>query len=275
MRTLFAFFAILLASWGGPAAAEPITNGTITISISEYEKLTKAEEAKKKDQYWNMTFEQILDKEGNNYTRAWEKYEFWVLRRVHLKGVVNDSSVDTLANQIETLNRIGMVKPLTIVIDSPGGGVLAGFRLLNAMNNSTVPVNTVCDGWAMSMAAVVLAYGSHREVNKGCVFMIHEVGTGAPGGQTTDHIKWAETVINVENILASILAESSGLSVKDVRAVWEYETFFNAEETVRLGFADEIIPTGNPSQVPGSRTVPEDLLPLNKMRKSFDERLTK
>lgn len=268
---LVALLALLSAVSLAPAAEAP-SNGTITIPISEYEKLMKSEEAKKKDQYWNMSFEQILDKESNNYSQAWEKYDFWVLRTIYLDTGVNDSSAGALIRKIETLNRINSL-PITMVINSPGGSVFAGFNILNAMNNSVAQINTECDGWAMSMAAVILSNGSLRSMNQGCIFMIHEVGTGAPSGQTTTHIKFAETIVNVENVLAEILSENSGLSVKDVRAAWEYETFYSAEETVTLGFADRV--TGKTKRTAPARTIPEDLLPLNKMRRTLNERLTR
>lgn len=256
-------------------AAETPSTGTITIPIKEYEQLNKSIEADKDKQYWNMTFEQILKKENNNYSNAWGMYEFWNLRVVRLNDQVTENSVDVIIRQISTLNEIDATKPITMVIDSPGGAVFAGFNLINAMNSSSAPVNTVCDGWAMSMAAVAFANGANRVANSGCVFMIHEVGSGAPGGQTTDHIKFAETIINVENILAKILSDNSGLSLKDVRTAWEYETFYNAEETVLLGFADEVGSRSKRESVAGSRTIPDFLLPVNKMRESFNERLTK
>jgi len=260
-----------------PAAysAENNTTGTITIPIKEYDDLVSSVKAEKEDQFWNMTFQQILDKENNSYAKAWEKYSFWNLRRISLNGPVSDSSVNKLLLQINTLNVIDDKKPITMHIDSPGGGVLAGLNLINGMNSSVAPINTVCDGWAMSMAAVVLSNGVKREANKGCVFMIHEVGSGANGGQTTQHIKWAEAVVNIENILATMLSENSGLSIKDVRTVWEYETFYNAHETVALGFADAVTSMPKTVREAGSKAIPDDLIPLNKMRKTLDERLTK
>ena len=263
--------AATLAMFVAPAVAvESI--GTVTIPYKEYEALKQATEAVKEDQYWNMTFLQILDKDNNNYKVAWDKYEFWSLRRIYLDSAVSGGSAEAVIEKIETLNLID-ARPITLVVNSPGGSVFDGFEILNAMNNSTAQINTVCDGWAMSMAAVIFANGSHRMMNQGCIFMIHEVATGAPGGQTTTHIKFAETVINVENVLAEILSENSGLSVKDVRRVWEYETFYNAYETVALGFADKVI--GTTKRSAAEHTIPDILLPLNKMRRTYEERLTK
>ena len=265
----------LLMGSGFPAAAQTETSGTITIPIKEYEALKKSVEADKEDQFWNMTFEQILDKENNNYARAWEKYEFWTLRHVRLDGPVNDNSVSVLTAKIVTLNEIDSEAPITMYIDSPGGGVLSGLNLINAMNSSKAPINTVCDGWAMSMAAVILSNGVYREANQGCIFMIHEVAVGSPGGKSTEHLKWTSSVVDVENILAGILSENSGLSVKDVRIAWGYETFYNAFETVELGFADVVTAISKSTKKVGSRSLPIHLLPENKMRETFEERLTR
>lgn len=257
---------------GSVYAGEGDSTGTTTIPLKEYEKLKEKVEADKEKQHWNMSFEQILEKEDNNYTEAWEKYEFWNLRTIRLKGTVGGSSVTKLIRQISTLNEIDKLNPIIMIIDSPGGAVFPGFNLINAMNNSFAPIHTVCDGLAVSMAAVVLSNGSQRYVNSACIFMIHEVAGGGANGQTTDQIKTVDRFINVENILARILSDNSGLSVKDVRAVWEYETFYNAHETVMLGFADEVV---GENVIRDRRTVPYSLLPLNKLRDSFNERLTK
>jgi len=266
-----AVFVGVIAGAVAPASVAE-TTGTITIPIKEFDDLKKSIEAEKEDQYWNMTFLQILNKENNDFARAWEKYEFWGLRHIYLTGNVTDGAASALIGKIEVLNQINFL-PIKIIINSGGGSVFAGFNILNAMNNSFAQVNTECDGMALSMAAVILSNGGNRLVNQGCIFMIHEVSTGSPTGQTTVHIKFAETVINVENILAQILSENSGLSVKDVRAAWEYETFYDAYETVALGFADKV--AGTTKRVAVERIIPDDLLPLNKMRSTFEERLTK
>ena len=274
LSRLFAALALISLFAPSALAADPVqsSNGTITIPIKEYEALQKSLDAGKDGKLWNMTFAQILEKENNNYSRAWELYEFWGLRTIRLNSDVSESTVKTLITQISTLNNVSTAA-ITMVIDSPGGSVLAGFNLLNAMNTSRAEINTVCDGWAMSMAAVILANGSHRTANQGCVFMIHEVATGAPGGQTTTHIKFAGMVVDIENMLAVILSENSGLSVKDVRKAWEYETFYNANEAMILGMVDEV--DGKTKRTAEARTIPEWLEPLNKMRDGLNERLTK
>lgn len=259
------------------AFAEEVTHsggsGTITISLDEYEKLKKASEADEDDQYWNMTFQQILDKENGNRTKAWTLYEFYVLRTVHLGGPVSDSSVRTLVENFRVLGEIDAEKPITIIINSPGGSVFAGFNLYNAMMSAPTPFTTICDGMAASMAAVILAVGDHRIANDGCVFLIHEMGGGGPGGQTTDMLKTADWFMTIENVLTQILSENSGLSWADVRRVWEYETFFNADETLALGFVDEVVSDKPRELAEGTRGVPETLLPREHLTRNVRERM--
>ena len=262
--------AVIACVFAFPALAEE-SAGTITISVAEYERLKKATEAEG-EQYWDMTFQQILEKERGNEAKAWEKYEFYVLRRLHLDTAVSDSSVAAIIADLNVMNEISD-KPVTLVINSPGGGVFAGLNLYNAMMASRSPVNTVCDGMAASMAAVLLSAGAHRTANDGCAYMMHEVGAGAPGGQTTDHIKWTDMIVSVENLLLQILSENSGLSMADVRTLGEFETFWNAEETLALGFVDEVT-GGKPRDLAaGSRGIPSDLLPKKRIARQIAERM--
>lgn len=260
----------LLAFLAFPAFAN---EGTITIPYKEYEEMKKAIEADEGKQYWNMTFQQILDKERGNEKKAWGLYEFWVLRRVYLEGPVNGGSVSKAIDAFRVLSEIDTKKPIELVIRSPGGYVFDGLQLYNAMMTTEPPIHTVCDGLAMSMAAVILSAGDHRVARDGCIFMIHEMAGGAPGGQTTEQIKTADIYMSLENILTRILAENSGLSMADVRTLWALETWWNADEAKRLGFVDEVL-SGKPRALAmGSRSIPEGYLPNERVVRHITERL--
>lgn len=267
MRKLLAAAAL----WA--VASTAVAEGTVTISVDEYERLKTAVEAKKSGQLWNMTFQQILEREKGDTEDAWELYEYYVLRTIYLAEAVTGPSVGRLIGDIRILGEIDAEKPITLVISSGGGSVFDGLNLYNAMMASPAPVNTVCDGMALSMAAVILAAGEHRVARDGCMFMVHEVSVGAPGGQTTEHVKWTDTVISVENLLAEILSRNSGLSMADVRRVWEFESFYNAAETLALGFVDAVEGDAPRDLASGSRTIPPELLPGARIARQVSERM--
>ena len=271
MKTLISSCLIGLATMSSANATgfSSSSEGAISIPIKEYERLKEIEEGDKEKQYWTMSFEQILGKVNNDRAKAVDLYEFWVERKVELNGAVNGSSADYVISIIRTLNEISEVLPITLIVNSPGGSVLDGLEILNAMDNSRAQVDTVCDTWAMSMGAIIFAHGTWRKAEPGCIFMIHEVGVGAQGGQTFDHVKWAETIIQVEDVLVQYLMADSGLDYDEVQTLMEYETWWNAQETKDLGFADEVLSLHFKEAI----DIPENLLPANRMRKNFDKKL--
>ena len=248
--------------------------GTITIPLKEYERLKSLEEVKKEKRYWEMSYQQILS-EIRDEKRAWELYRFWNLRFIDFFGTVDYSSVNETIRKINILNEVQPGKSITIVFNSPGGYVYNGLMLYNVMKNSPSPINTVCDTMTASMAAVLFAAGVERTARPGCHFMIHELGGGLQmQGQTTDFLKVAEYAIDLESILFRILSEETGLSMKEIRKLGEYETFYDAYEIVRLGFADKVDPQVTPRFDSDSRDIPEELLPANRIKKNIEDKMT-
>lgn len=76
---------------------------------------------------------------------------------------------------------------LLLIIDSPGGSVDAGFKIIKAMEQLHVPVTCKVDGMAASMAFAILeGVGcSERAATKRSVLMAHSPGVGGNlyGGQ--------------------------------------------------------------------------------------------
>ena len=68
-------------------------------------------------------------------------------------------------------------------IDSPGGSVSAGLAVYDVMQAVPSPVRTVCVGMAASMAGVLFAAGSTREMLRHSEVMIHDplAGGGISG----------------------------------------------------------------------------------------------
>jgi len=65
---------------------------------------------------------------------------------------------------------------ITITINSRGGNVRDGFRIINEIQTSQSQVHLRCEGQASSMAAIILitATGRDRDADEDCVIMIHQ-----------------------------------------------------------------------------------------------------
>ena len=65
---------------------------------------------------------------------------------------------------------------IEITIDSPGGRVQDGYRIINRLQESQAQVHLKCEGKAASMAAIILitATGRDRDAKDSCTIMIHQ-----------------------------------------------------------------------------------------------------
>lgn len=72
---------------------------------------------------------------------------------------------------------------IPIVIDSYGGSVYSLLSMIAEIQNSKLPVATICVGKAMSCGAVLLTYGAegHRYIDPNGTVMIHDVSTSIGG----------------------------------------------------------------------------------------------
>ena len=72
--------------------------------------------------------------------------------------------------------------PITLVINSSGGDVLASFAIHDAMRSSECEIRTRGTGAVCSAAILLLAAGNHRAATESCIAMSHQAsGFGSWG----------------------------------------------------------------------------------------------
>src|SRR5258706_433270 len=81
-------------------------------------------------------------------------------RQVYIYGVIDETNSPQIAQQILTLGKDA--KPMTLVINSPGGSVIDGAEIISAIEAAKGPVNTLCVQICASMAAMIHQYGAQR-----------------------------------------------------------------------------------------------------------------
>jgi ATP-dependent Clp endopeptidase proteolytic subunit ClpP len=163
-------------------------------------------------------------------------------RILTLNGNVNESSVGALAKDLGILTSRSL-DPVEIRMMSPGGAVLAGFALYDAMlatRREGVHLTTLGVGYTASMAGVLIQGGDTRVIARNAYFHIHEVSAGSSGNvsEMKDAAKFAETLwIH----LSDILAHRSNWSAEDLRdRVERKDWWMGAEEALAEGFVDEV-----------------------------------
>lgn len=103
-------------------------------------------------------------------------------RRIPLNGAITTDTADFITDRIHFYNNLNPDKPIFIVIDeSPGGSVMAGYRILKAMEASHAPVHVVVKSFAASMAAAITTLAKESYAYPNSVILHHQISSTVVG----------------------------------------------------------------------------------------------
>lgn len=99
-------------------------------------------------------------------------------RRIALNGLITPNTADYVSSRIQYWNNKNRELPIFIVIDSsPGGSVMAGYRILKAMESSDAPVHVVVKSFAASMAAGITTLAKESYAYPNAVILHHQISS--------------------------------------------------------------------------------------------------
>lgn len=127
-------------------------------------------------------------------------------------------------------------------INSPGGDVMDGVAIYNALRGHGARVITHIDGMAASIASVIALAGDEVRMAENAFFMIHDPW-GITIGTATEHRKTADVLDKVEGVIAETYLKRAEAERDQVLAWMDEETWFTAEEAKDAGFVDEVVAT--------------------------------
>jgi ATP-dependent Clp protease protease subunit len=103
-------------------------------------------------------------------------------RRIPLNGLITSETADFITSRIQYWNNKDRQLPIFIVIDSsPGGSVMAGYRILKAMESSDAPVHVVVKSFAASMAAAITTLAQESYAYPNAVILHHQISSTVMG----------------------------------------------------------------------------------------------
>lgn len=130
-------------------------------------------------------------------------------------------------------------KELTVRVHSPGGSILEGHAIYNALLRHEGGVVVQIDGIAASMAGVIAMAGKPVKMAENAFLMIHNPSGVAEGG-SDDMRKQADIMDKMRDGLVNIFVQRTGKSAEEVEEVMDAETWFTAQEAKDYGLIDEI-----------------------------------
>lgn len=162
-------------------------------------------------------------------------------RIIFLGTGINDMVSNVVVAQLLYLNSVDDKKPINIYINSPGGGIYAGYGIYDTMNYVSNPIVTICCGLAASMGAIILSSGTKgkRYALDHSRIMIHQP-LGGTDGQASDIEIQAREILKLKDELYAILASNTGKTKEEVIRDADRDYWMRGQEAVDYGMVDSI-----------------------------------
>ena len=191
-----------------------------------------------------MNLVPVVVEQTNRGERSYDIYSRLLKDRiVFLGGEIDDDLANIIVAQLLFLEMDDPDQDISLYINSPGGSVTAGMAIYDTMRYLRCEVSTLCIGMAASMGAFLLATGAKgkRKALPNSEVMIHQPSGGARG-QATDIAIQAEQIMKTKQKMNQLLSEMTGQPLETVARDVERDNYMSAEEALKYGLIDEIIP---------------------------------
>jgi ATP-dependent protease ClpP protease subunit len=144
----------------------------------------------------------------------------------------------TAADFVNELQSI-RASTINLHINSPGGEVFDGIAIYNGLKNHPANIVVYIDALAASAASFIAMAGDKVIMQKTASMMIHD-GMGMAIGNSSEMRTLADLLDKTSNTIASIYADKTNTPIEQWRNAMLAETWYNADEAVAAGLADEI-----------------------------------
>lgn len=169
---------------------------------------------------------------------------------VFVTGEITQDLADEVTKQMMLFDMNNKIKgeqmPITLIINSPGGGLHAGWQICDVMDFIETPVHTTGLGEIASAALMIFMNGEpgHRIVTDRTSIMSHRYSWGIAG----NHAELVAAQPEFKNVHKRILdhyVECTGLSVDIVEGqlLKPFNVWLEPREAIKLGVADKIFRT--------------------------------
>lgn len=132
------------------------------------------------------------------------------------------------------------VERLYFLITSPGGSVFSGLMVLEAIEGSPVPVDTICVGFCASMGAHMHQIGKNRYMTNKSTLMFHPASGGVQGEVET----MRSQILYIDRLVSKLdeqIAKRANIPLTEFKRRLRSEYWLDSEDATDLGFNDEIV----------------------------------
>lgn len=167
-------------------------------------------------------------------------------RRIALNGPITMATADQIAERINYFDNRDRTLPIFLVIDdSPGGSVMAGYKILKAMHGSEAPVYVVVKSFAASMAACITTQATKSFAYPNAIILHHQIQSFG-GGNLTQQQEWVKEMEEWWRRLADPVAAKMGITREEfIKRMYAHSSSGDwnefADNAQKLHWVDQVI----------------------------------
>jgi len=163
-------------------------------------------------------------------------------RTILISEAITDEVARRVFQQLLVLEAESSEKPITVIINSPGGEADSGFGIFDMLRFVKPPVRTLVAGLCASAAVIVFLAGDkgHRFSLPHSRFMMHQPSSASFGQASDLQIASAE-IVRLRERYNRIVGEIIGKDVETVRRDADRDFWLSAEEAKGYGLVDQTV----------------------------------
>lgn len=169
--------------------------------------------------------EQEIDAEGVKSSKA----EIFIYDEIGGFGVNANTFIEELEN-------LGDIEQIDLRISSPGGSIIEGNVIFNAIKRHPANVTVYIDGMAASMASVIAMAGDEVIMADNALLMIHNPWTVSIG-DSEQLRKDADLMDKMKSAIINAYSRSN-YTEEELEELMNATTWFTAQEAMEAGFID-------------------------------------
>jgi len=177
------------------------------------------------------------------------EYQTWIglkERKIYFNNNIDLSIVDEIVHWIIRWNDEDEDKPaedrkkIKIYMTSNGGCVISGFALIDAIQSSKTPIETIGVGVCASMGALVLLSGHYRKAYKNTTVLIHD-GNLALQSTSKKAKQTMEYYDELDRRIKNLVLSKTTIGEKLYEEKEDDEWYLFGDQAMKYGIVDEIM----------------------------------
>jgi ATP-dependent Clp protease protease subunit len=163
-------------------------------------------------------------------------------RRIYFTGEFKEENTKEIITSLLDLEAKNPLLDIIIYISSYGGVIDDFIAIHDTIKMMRCKVATVCIGKSMSCGVMLLMTGTkgYRFITPNARIMIHQLSAGT-FGKLHELDNDLDEYHRMQEIIDRMILQYTKIPKKDLKSILEKDSFYNAQDAVKLGVADEIV----------------------------------